>query len=811
MIGIPSKNIQLSDQEIIDKYGLDPVEDNQEEYVSNEQKNTQINNTHPEDQAIIDKYGLDPIEDEQSQQPQPAQPAAYEENTGGLGFKRAAGLVSRGLMRGVTGIADFATTLGNAVSNDALYEAGIGEDRGINRLDEVGKESDTGYFLNKGDAAVNSVFGEDLTPNGWAENTISGAGEVLTPIPTPAKAKLLASGAKNVAKKIATSSAQALGVSSVLNHETPSIVSEDGFWRETEKMLEAGLASAKSKGAANYLMGIKKDIPVIEAKVAQKISEINSLPIYRKTKTPKFIENYLAKTFAEYGSPNLNYHKVAKNLVGEVTYGDIGGNLSKHIEDKFLKGILVDKTFNEIKNSRGSKTIKNLEDMLYENIRSLDAKNALQDPKNSGLASSMFFDALSAENESIKNTKRYLYKNVDDIFESKGAPIPDSAPEFLSATKDVLKKAALSKSKFSNDVTNELFGELKNISQNKKYQEIIRSVQDGIKKLPPAATRDQVVEVIGGIDEAFKSANGFDVERLWNLKKNLRAHKKASNEGTFKEMFAALHGSIAKDVSMSKNKEFRNALSLADAYYQTDYIGRMKTSLAKSILTGKPDEVAFNATATSGGIDRLFKIIGKDPSSNVVMENLLEARLRKTLTDSLDIDKVKINTTTLLSKAVNEKELITKIVGKQKYQMFLDGVSALDELKRNKRFFGEGSSGTAQAISDIAASGALTSSPVLGFYGFVPGLFYFSSKRLVSNLFANQRFVDKVVELNKILKSDGYEKKKPLVMRVIKKLDKIGQDWHVNKYLILKGGRTFTDYKNKQRSDGDQQKVRNIL
>lgn len=443
---------------------------------------------------------------------------------------------------------------------------------------------------------VDKLYGKDLMPRTSREKFEQDTGAFLTPmgpLGVVAKgAKPLVKGAMELGKKMLG----ATGASAAVNF-TPRINEEGTIGGAVEDIGKATLGQG--------LPGLAKGIYKAGIGTGKAIRH----PI-------RAVEDVFTKGLSKFVNPNEEVHALAQKHNVDLPFNvGAGSDVLDSVANNYLKSMFTSRKYR--------KAIEHSDRSMIDAVR-----GSIEEIAEGNIVPG---DASALIREQLKSERRVLQKESKKLY--------DTARENIGEDRVVAKNA---KDYFESDSFNRL---INNPILNKESKDVVKKlleIRDNVLGGASSNAEAIIRKNNPGVSESFiqqslkragigKQANqAVPVKDLIDLRKYLLNAVDYNTEVYGIESFlSGLANQVHKDIKSMPNKEALQHYLGANEFYRTNIGDRFKNSIAESLINGTKPTEAYNLMGSSQNIEILKKIIGKDPVSVSLFNDLRKAKARE--------------------------------------------------------------------------------------------------------------------------------------------------------------------------------------
>lgn len=501
---------------------------------------------------------------------------------------------------------------------------------------------------------LNKAFRKDLSPTDTLGHFLTTGGSFGLPM---SKA---ATGLRGI-KPLATHLAGAAGASAALNL-TPSLTEEGGIPRVVEDIGKATIGSA---------LGSK--VPGLVTKPKQA----------------------LAKAASKFIKPNEEFLKKAEKHSIDVPF-NVGAESTpaNFIANNYLKTMFTSKQYKDSLRKADLSVIDSMKRSI-DNLGELNLK----------------------PHEASLEYKNFL-KQDEKVFKSAADKLYENARKSLKHGEEVSPINTL-KSLQSQPVK-ELLETVSPSSGQKKVIERIKEIKDnlipGSQDLPKGFVEKygENEKFMQAALKGLKNKKTTDVSKLTNLRSSLMQTLQYDPEVRGAEAFLSrIVRDLDKDINSVKNTDFLNKYRQANQFFKNNIANRFREDIAKSVMTGKSPQDAFNLMNSVENIKLFEKITGADPKGREIFNALKKAKAKQMLEGAIqgDLETGHVRgeaLSNMFKKGEKRQELLESLLGKQQYNNLSEIAEISGQFAKDGREL-LNTSGTAHVLSDIGAAKNLSS------------------------------------------------------------------------------------------------------
>jgi len=587
------------------------------------------------------------------------------------------------------------------------------------------------HLAEQAEHAVENVAGKDISPHDTTGRILKNTGEFSVPLSNVTKgAKTVVEFGKALGKHLGISAAGGIAPETTYSEKGTVLNGIEELVQTLSFMITADNALSTSK------KDIINNIGNLINKTFGKSESASALNAVKETKKElgHTKDKLIGKVLSLGSKPTSDFNAVAKSENIDLPFNiALGGRFKNFLANTVFQSLFTNKAYHAVVEGADASMIKAVRDKV-EDIGSFTTFEG---------ASSNTADFLKKEENTIGKEVKKLYGESDALINEKDKI---KLPNLTSAIEDILPKIS------APDPSDDMIFVAKRISKMgkawgllpdlTKYENAPEILIEQIKKNWKQTSKEiPVSEVIVQLKALHKHLN---------YEKNIKGVKAFVNQ---------LIGAVEKDLSGSPNQEFLKKRKVASNYFKENEADRIRTDMARSIMTGEVPKEAIKFMGSVGQIRKLENILGDSSNAKEIMGSLKRAKGQDMVLDNL-IDNVGTISyakfATLFNKKSSNQALLKEVLG-ESYEPLkkLSGVS--QEFVKSGKLFGNPSKTTLAArdmkgVVDLikstfnnfgtTATGYAVGGPSGALAGALePAAIYFFSKHM-----ANKNFINNAVK-----------------------------------------------------------------
>ncbi len=579
--------------------------------------------------------------------------------------------------------------------------------------------------------AVENVAGKDISPQDRTGRLLHTTGEFSVPVGNIAKGtKTVVEFSKALGKHLGVAAAGAVAPETTYSEKGTVLNGIEEFLQTISYMVTADKALSTSK--KDIINKVGNLINNTFNKSESSKSALSSIKEVKK-ELGETGSKVVGKVLALGSKPSTDFNAIAKAENIDLPFNvALGGRFKNFLSNTVFQSLFTNKLYHEVVENADASMIKAVRDKV-DNIGNFSTYEQ---------ASSNALDFLKSEESSIGKEVKRLYKESDNALSPKDTI---KVNNFTSAMEDILPKiSAPSPSADMSFVASRIakigkeWGVLPDLS---KYTDAPEILIEQIKKNWKSSSKEIPVEQV--------------IVQLKALNKDLNYEKEIKG---VKNFINHLIGSIEKDLSMSTNKEFLQKRKAASNYFKQHEAGRIRTDIARSIMTGEVPKEAISYMGSVGQIRKLGQILGESKNGKEIFDSLKRAKAQDIVLDNL-IDNVGTisyaKMATLFNKNSKNQALLKEVLG-ESYEPLRKLSRVSQEFVKSGKLYGNPSKTTLSsqdlkhtttlikavlnntvAVGGVVAGGAVGGIAGAGAAALEPAAIYFLSKNLANKGFIN--------------------------------------------------------------------------